>query len=70
MPKIYKQLQVQMFHTYLNLSLMKKYVFNIVKIVEIPTNTAKEIFKDSSDSAEKKKWPHWQWAMHLLPFIQ
>lgn len=55
MPKMYKQLQVQMFHTYLNLSLMKKYVFNIVKIVEIPTNTAKEIFKDSSDSAEKKK---------------
>lgn len=49
---------------------MKKYVFNIVKIVEIPTNTAKEIFKDSSDSAEKKKWPHWQWAMHLLPLIQ
>lgn len=53
--KMKLQIKNRLFYTYLSMCLMKKYIFNIVEIVEITTNIANEICKDTSDSTEIKK---------------
>lgn len=49
-----KKINCKFSRTYLNLILIKKYIFNNAEIVEITTKIAKEICKDTGESAKIK----------------